>query len=434
VAVADILPSNPGPEVVNIQQGLFLLDGQTGTVLVGPGGALLDATIPIPGAGLGGAPTVADFDGDGEPEISTAGSAAYVVYDPDCTDPPLRGGQCASGTTDFILWSTPTQDLSSSQTGSSVFDFQGDGPAEVLYNDECFFHIYDGTTGAELVNPVIPSSSRTSAEYPLVADVDGDGNAEMIVISNEDMARNRDGCDTSWKAAGVDIDWLCRYTVCAAGAACTGPGTCADIQNGSYLDSYQCDSNNVCQLAGGTHGVRIYGDANDRWVGTRTVWNQFGFHVTNVVHQGGLWTVPATEAAGWLSYNNYRQNVQGGALFPVPDLRIELTALALCPNQVRLAAVVHNEGSLGVLPGVEVTFYRTDAGAPNPPEELGTLTTTETLLPGGWKRLVLLYGVPAPDVELTFSATTDPADTTEECDESDNTADSDPVTCPGGPG
>ena len=54
--------------------------------------------------------------------ISTAGSAAYVVYDPDCTDPPLRGGQCASGTTDFILWSTSTQDLSSSQTGSSVFD------------------------------------------------------------------------------------------------------------------------------------------------------------------------------------------------------------------------------------------------------------------------------------------------------------------------
>jgi len=436
VAVADLLPSTPGPEVINVRSGFYVVDGQSGAVLVGNGGSLYSSSIPIPGGGTGGAPTVADFDGDGEMEVSTAGTAAYVVYDPDCTAPPLRGGLCASARTDFVLWETPTQDISSSITGSSVFDFQGDGAAEVLYNDECFFHIFDGTTGAELVNPVIPSSSRTSAEYPLVADVDGDGNAEMIVISNEDMARNRDNCDTSWKAAGVPIDWLCQFTTCAAGPACTGGvgGTCADVVNGSYLDSYQCDSAGICQLAGGTHGVRIYGDANDRWVGTRTVWNQFGFHVTNVELSGGVWSVPPNEAASWLSYNNYRQNVQGGALFPVPDLRLELQALALCPSQVRLAAVVNNEGSLGVVAGVDVAFYRTDPAAINPPELLGTLSTTQTILPGGWERLVLLYDVPAPDVEMTFSATTDPDAVIEECDEDDNTADSDPVICAGGPG
>lgn len=436
VAVADLLPAQTGPEVINIRAGLYVLDGQTGAVLVGPGGTLYNATIPLPGGGNGGAPTVADFDGDGEMEVSTAGTAFYVVYDPDCTDPPLRGGACASGRTDFVLWETATQDLSSNVTGSSVFDFQGDGAAEVLYNDECFFHIFDGTTGAELVNPIIPSSSRTSSEYPLVADVDGDGNAEMVVISNEDMARNRDNCDTSWKTAGVDIDQLCGLTTCTAGPPCTGGvgGTCADVVNGSYLDSYQCDSTGTCQLAGGTHGVRIFGDTNDRWVGTRTVWNQFGFHVTNVALSGGVWAVPANEAASWLSFNNYRQNVQGGTLFPVPDLRVELQALALCPAQVRLAAVVYNEGSLGVLAGVEVELYRTDPAATNPPELVGTVTTTQTILPGGWERLVLLYDVPAPDVEMTFSATADPGTLIEECDESDNSADSDPVICAGGPG
>ncbi len=442
VAVADLLPSHSGPEVINIHQEFTLLNGQTGSVLIGPGGTMHNGSVPIPGAGFGGAPTVADFDGDGWPEVSTAGRSAYVVYDPDCSDATWLerpGGQCASNRTDLILWTTVTQDLSSSRTGSSVFDFQGDGAAEVLYNDECFFHIYDGTTGSELVSPVIPSSSRTFAEYPLAADVDGDGNAEMVVIGNEDQARDRDNCDAAWKGAGVDINLLCQYTDCIAGPACDASNPCPDIPNpvGSNpmnVDAYQCDSTGTCQLAGGTHGVRIFGDANDRWVSTQTVWNQFAYHVTNVELVGGDWDVPQSESANWLTYNNYRQNVQGGTLFPVPDLQVELEALALCPDQVRLAVVVYNEGSLGVLPGVTLTFYRTDENADNPPEEVGHMTTTATILPGGWERLVLIYDIPELSVEMTFSVTTDNDGVIEECDEDNNTADSAQVLCPGGPG
>ncbi|MEQ9323103.1 MAG: CARDB domain-containing protein [Polyangiaceae bacterium] len=423
LAVADLLPDVAGPEVINVRSGLYVLDGQTGAVLIGPGGSVLDQAIPIPGAGDGGAPTVADFDGDGLVEVSTAGQAAYVVYDPDCANPPLRaGGQCASNNTDLTLWSTTTQDISSSRTGSSVFDFQGDGAAEVLYNDECFFHIYDGTTGQELLNPVIPGSSRTAAEYPLVADVDGDGNAEMIVIGNSDQARNRDDCDSAWKAAGVSIDWLCQYTDCTAGSACDVNGNCPNVPNGSYIDAYQCDMNNVCQLADGTHGVRVYGDSFDSWVKTRPVWNQFAYHVTNMQSTNGVWDVPTTEAANWLSFNNYRQNVQGGVLFPVPDLSVELVATPQCPAAITLVATVSNEGSAGAPPGVEVGFFRTDAGANNPPELIGTATTTTTILPGGTETVSVSYANPPADVTLEFQATTDPNDLVEECDERDNAA------------
>ncbi len=418
IAVADILPEIPGPEVVNIRSGFFLLDGQTGAVLIGPGGSVAAGNFPIPGAGIGGAPTVADFDGDGLPEVSTAGSAAYVVYDPDCYDPPLRaGGTCGTSRTDLTLWSTPTQDLSSSRTGSSVFDFQGDGAAEVLYNDECFFHIYDGRTGAELLDPVIPSSSRTAAEYPLVADVDGDGNAEMIVIGNADQARGRDDCDTAWKNAGVSIDWLCQYTTCTAGPACPA-GTCAD----SGGNSYQCDMNGVCQLAGGTHGVRVYGDTFDAWVKTRPVWNQFAYHVTNFEFSGGQWQVPMNETPNWTTFNNYRQNVQGGALFPVPDLRVELDAVEQCPANIRLVATVYNEGSAGAPAGIEVSFYRTGAGVTNPPQLLGTAVTTTTILPGGFEFLSIDYAAPPPNTLMTFVATTDPEAEIEECDEDNNEA------------
>ena len=425
IAVADIIPEIAGPEVINILNGFYLLDGQTGAVLVGPGGSLLNQTVPIPGAGLGGAPTVADFDGDGLPEVSTAGQAAYVVYDPDCANPPLRaGGLCDSAATNLQLWSTPTQDLSSSSTGSSVFDFQGDGPAEVLYNDECFLHIYDGTSGSELLNPVIPSSSRTAAEYPLVADVDGDGNAEIVVIGNRDQARNRDNCDMSWKNAGVSIDWLCQYTSCTAGPACTN-GSCPNVANGAYVDAYQCDANNVCQVPDGTHGVRIYGDSFDSWVKTRPVWNQFAFHVTNFEIQGGVWDVPATETANWLSFNNYRQNVQGGALFPVPDLLIELNATPLCPGEILLTAKVTNQGSAGAPPGVPIHFFRTDEGTP---ELLGIVGTSTTILPGGWETLSLTMSSPPTSVDLAFTATIDPDALVEECDVDNNEA-SDTATC-----
>ena len=80
VAVGDILPDRPGPEIVYVRTNFSMLDGLSGELLVGNGGFLLDAIIPNPGTGNGGAPTLADFDGDGLLEISTAGKAAYVVY------------------------------------------------------------------------------------------------------------------------------------------------------------------------------------------------------------------------------------------------------------------------------------------------------------------------------------------------------------------
>lgn len=420
VAVGEILPDRPGPEIVYVRTNFSMLDGLSGELLVGSGGFLLDAIIPIPGTGNGGAPTLADFDGDGLLEISTAGKAAYVVYDPDCTDPPIRnGGACDSGRSDFILWTAATQDLSSSMTGSSVFDFQGDGRAEVLYNDECFFHIYDGTTGAELVMPPIPSSNGTLAEYPLVADVDGDGNSEMIVVSNKYAVAGLQ-CRTHWKTVGVSIEELCQLTDCTPMGPCDGGigGTCPSDQI--------CDDMGTCQLPGGTVGVRVYGDRYDRWVRTRPIWNQFDYHVTNIEYANGVWNVPTHEHANWLTYNNYRQNVQGGALFPVPDLQIELTAAALCPDLVRLTATVRNKGSAAALPGVPVDFFRTDV---NPPVHLGTLNTTTMILPGGWERLTFVYDEAEIGVDMMFRTLVNDANVVEECNSANNANIVGPVHC-----
>ena len=60
-------------------------------------------------------PAVADLDGDGEPEIGIADSEWYWAFE---TDGSLK-------------WQAPTSDCSSASTGSTVFDFDGDGAADL---------------------------------------------------------------------------------------------------------------------------------------------------------------------------------------------------------------------------------------------------------------------------------------------------------------
>jgi len=397
-AVAD-LDLDGAPEVISLRQGAFTIrDGATGAMRVGPGGTWLDAAVGIPGGGLGGAPTVADFDGDGLPEVSTAGRGCYVVYDVDCmTTPPRAGGDCTRPADDptstcdddlgeLVRWARPTQDISSSVTGSSVFDFQGDGVSEVVYNDECFLHVYDGNDGRELLSTPRPNSSRTGLEYPLVVDVDRDGNSEIVVPANDDQAVTRDDCPTAYAAAlGVPVDML------------------------------------PAEFANGTFGIYAFGDPMDRWVRTRPIWNQFTYHVTNVGDRGAI---PMTEADNWTTagLNNYRQNVQGEGVFNAPNLTVTLEAVALCgAGDVRLSAVVTNAGSRGVPAGVLIEFVQT---APTM-ATIATAMTTGPLLPGASERVTVLAEDVEYDVDLAYEVRVDGAAATTpivECDEDDNTA------------
>jgi hypothetical protein len=61
--------------------------------------------------------------------------------------------------------SSQTQDCSSAFTGSSVFDFDGNGKAEVVYADEQYMRIYDGTTGDVLLRCATPPAPCTSTRW-----------------------------------------------------------------------------------------------------------------------------------------------------------------------------------------------------------------------------------------------------------------------------
>lgn len=150
--------ADPYPEIVIVAyfSGSAYMLEHTGQVKWGP--------ISIP-SGRGGAPTVADVDGDGQPEIGIAAATSYTMFRADGS----------------IKWQAPITDGSSAGCSSTIFDLNGDGIPEVIYGDEQFLRIFRGTDGFELGR--VPKSSATGAEYPVVADVNGDGHAEIVVVA-----------------------------------------------------------------------------------------------------------------------------------------------------------------------------------------------------------------------------------------------------------
>lgn len=132
------------------------------------GSVLCSAAIPGTGGSTyyGGPPTVADFDGDGEAEFALAAGSRYSVFEADCS----------------VKWQATTQDASSGNTGSSVFDFEGDGLAEAVYADETRLWVFNGPDGAVKLEST-EHSNATWLEYPAIADVDGDGQAEIVVAN-----------------------------------------------------------------------------------------------------------------------------------------------------------------------------------------------------------------------------------------------------------
>lgn len=355
------------PEVAVITSGQARVQTLDGTIVFGP--------VALPGGGTGGPPTIGDFDGDGRPEFASAGGSAYSVFDLDCVGTAI--GTCATGSTTGVLWSQPSQDQSSNVTGSSIFDFEADGRAEAVYGDECFVRVYDGRNGTVLFSQ--SRSSCTWYENPVIADVDGDYNAEIVIGDNWNCPTP--GFATGRECPGLDTnstDPLFAGLRCADDTECLSghcdAGLCRCTSDAECCASAGCETfvctpppagtggtGNTCRASRpvGTLGIRVYRDGADRWVRSRMVWNQHAYFVTNTNEFG---TIPRTSAtmSNWLDpmLDNFRENVQGDATPGAsPDLTTSGSPLVCDSSGARLTARICNRGTEPVGSGVTVGFY-----------------------------------------------------------------------------
>ena len=218
---------------------------------------------------------MADFDGDGLPEVGVAGLAYYTVFDTDGA----------------VMWSNPVSDYSSSVTGSSVFDFEGDGDSEVVYADEHTLWVFEGATGAILMAQD-GHASGTLFEYPLIADVDRDGSTEIIVASN------------------------------------------------NYAYS-------------GWNGITVIGDADASWAPARPTWNQMAYHITNVHDDGTIPVIQKQNWLTWNNFRA-GGTILGPSHWQV-DLRFgepEICTAECVNDRVVVTVPVENHGLLDAVDAV----------------------------------------------------------------------------------
>jgi len=222
--------------MAGLNGGMFILNGQTGAILSSlPSNVDASAIIPA---------TIANLDGSGGPEIGVVGTCQLSSPNPDGeTD-----GECFYGfdvnESNFAitrLWREEIYDTTLG-AGNTSFDFEGDGPFEMLQNDERWVNIYSG-----LAHTLIYHAERISVtgwELPVVADVNNDGHAEIVVKQDSHL---------------IPVD----------------------------------------------KGILVYGNIDNDWVATRRIWNQFDYHITNVRENG---TIPRFEIPNWTVYNNQLAN------------------------------------------------------------------------------------------------------------------------------
>ena len=157
ISVAN-LDGDPEGEFVAITFNTIRAVDTDGTLLWGP--------TELPTGNILATAAIADLDEDGSPEIVTAGGNELVVFHADGSE----------------YWRAAVQDESGA-SGASFFDFEGDGVLEIVYIDETRMIVFDGQTGAEKFSST-EHGSGTMFDYPTVADVDADGQAEIVVCHN----------------------------------------------------------------------------------------------------------------------------------------------------------------------------------------------------------------------------------------------------------
>lgn len=314
---------------------------------------------------FGGQPTIADFDGDGDNEIAVAGACWYSVFHFDESD----------GDTFKRYAMAQTRDWSSASTGSTVFDFNGDDRAEVVFSDEVALYVWGvkrdrGLKPWERLDPYLVDENHKSwtiHEYPLVADVDGDGKAEILV---------------------------------------------SNAPQPDYPDVY---------------GLYVLGAADDDWVSARKVWNQHAYYVTNVSDDGEVgYGEPNYAPYATTPLNSFRNQAPGrfGAK-KAPNLF--MSAEPPCQEgcgDIMVTVQVANEGAfITVDPTTTVSLYGVSGGTRTliETQELGKslgpgeLSAAIVFDVSGWDAYDSLVAV-ADDASLTPSGW----GTAKECDESDN--------------
>lgn len=271
VAVADFDLDGDG-EIVKV----------TGKTVVGMETDGTEVWGPLNYPGNMGAPAIDDLDGDGTPELLFAAQNSLVAME--------WGGD--------VIWTAAITD-SSGAAGPSLFDFEMDGYPEVLFADEQKIRFFSGLDGAVKFSSDAHQSG-TILEYPVVADVDNDGEVEIVL-----------GHHTANNTIGA---------------------------------------------------VTVYGDADHTWPPGRKIWNQYAYSITNVGPLGEIPKVAAANWPEYNNFRSADIGLPPGDYIDLLA-EVLSSCTDDCSDVAYIAARVRNAGNVEAPAGISLTL-RAGMGGP----------------------------------------------------------------------
>ncbi len=186
----DVLVVSSGDDT-HLKVGLYAWDPRTQNVIAQT--VFTDVSPQSSTLSQAGVPFVGDVDGDGKLEVLMVNSDK------------IHGFRIFN---DMFLevYNMPVNDPSGT-TGITLFDFNQDGTAELVYRDEQNLRIMRANPFFQNFSTLqsYPCGSATIWEYPLVADVDNDGSAEIVAIGGGSAAY--DGTLRIYKSGNASSPW-----------------------------------------------------------------------------------------------------------------------------------------------------------------------------------------------------------------------------------
>ena len=248
-------------------------------------------------------------------------------------------------------------------TGATLFDFNQDGRNEIVYRDQTDLRIIDGSNNPGANPDEIKATfnnvrSGTLREFPVIADIDGDGQAEIIVTGWDNIAN-------------------------------TVNGVPASTQNG-YL--------------------RLFKTNGSAWAPARKVWNQYAYNAVNVNEDLTIPAVQFNMAAQFAGgngtlgdaddvrpYNNFLQqqtilNRDGEPLWLAPNGQIITTPTFSYNNDtdgMTISLQVKNVGDAPFQSPFKITVYKNSVSA-----DSTKYTHTHTGIIGTGQTETLSFSIP----------------------------------------
>lgn len=223
-----------------------------------------------------GAPAIDDLDGDGTPEFVFAAQNQLIAMS--------WGGT--------VKWTTTINDTSGA-AGPVMFDFEMDGYPEVLYADETTIRFFSGLDGS-LKYTSGDHASYTILETPIVADVDNDGQVEIVL------------------------------------------GHC----------------NGTARIG----ALTVYGDADESWPPGRKVWNQHAYSITNVGDLGTIPSDNAPNWPEYNSFRSGDPGQPPGEYYDLRPQILDVCEDDCDEGTLHVAARLLNASNINVPAGISVSL------------------------------------------------------------------------------